>query len=79
MIELNGPGLDLSKALVLNGCITSKPAEGGMWVLITELAKKFEFFQKKLWKTQLHFGSTEYNYRMLVKVKMGKAHKVGWT
>ena len=30
MIELNGTGLDMSKALVLNGCITSKPAEGCM-------------------------------------------------
>ena len=41
MIELNGTGLDLSKVLVLNSCITSKPAEGCMWVLITGLAKKF--------------------------------------
>lgn len=30
MIELNGTGLDLSKALVLNGCIISKPGEGCM-------------------------------------------------
>lgn len=40
MIELNGTGLDLSKALVLNGCIISKPGEGCMWVLITGLVKK---------------------------------------
>lgn len=37
----------------------------------------FGFFQKKLRKTQLHFGSAKYNYRMFAKVKMDKAHKVG--